>query len=67
MRLDFEVCFLKFLGFYDVMMKTLALIKIYIYNKKKSKNHNKLSFHSVTEPLAYPSNECSRQKMRNFN
>jgi hypothetical protein len=27
MRLAFEVCFLKFLGFYDVMMKTLALIK----------------------------------------
>jgi hypothetical protein len=27
MRLDFEVCFLRFLGFCDVMMKTLALIK----------------------------------------
>jgi hypothetical protein len=33
MRLDFEVCFLKFLGFDDVMMKTLALIK----NKKIKK------------------------------
>jgi hypothetical protein len=43
MRLDFEVCFLKFLGFYDVMMKTLAL-KI-IIKKNQSKNHNKLSFH----------------------
>jgi hypothetical protein len=41
MRLDFEVCFLKFLGFYDVMMKTLALIKK-IYNKKKSKKSKKL-------------------------
>jgi hypothetical protein len=37
MRLDFEVCFLKFLGFYDVMMKTLALIKKYIHNKKNQK------------------------------
>jgi hypothetical protein len=27
MRLDFEICFLRFLGFCDVMMKTLALIK----------------------------------------
>jgi hypothetical protein len=27
MRFDFEVCFLKFLGFRDVMMKTLAIIK----------------------------------------
>jgi hypothetical protein len=27
MKFDFEVCFLKFLGFYDVLMKTLALIK----------------------------------------
>jgi hypothetical protein len=39
MRFDFEVCFLRFLGFYDVMIKTLALIK-----KKKSENHNKVSF-----------------------
>jgi hypothetical protein len=38
MRLAFEVCFLKFLGFYDVMMKTLALIKI----KKNKKNHQKI-------------------------
>ena len=37
MRFDFEVYFLIFLGFCDVMMKTLALIK-------KKKNHNKLSF-----------------------
>jgi hypothetical protein len=47
MRLDFEACFLKFLGFYDVMMKILALIlkKIKkIQKKKKKKNHNKLSF-----------------------
>jgi hypothetical protein len=27
MKFDFEVCFLRFLGFYDVLMKTLALIK----------------------------------------
>jgi hypothetical protein len=27
MRFDFEVCFLRFLGFCDVMMKTSALIK----------------------------------------
>jgi hypothetical protein len=27
MRFDFEVCFLRFLGFCDVMMKTLAIIK----------------------------------------
>jgi hypothetical protein len=40
MRFDFEVCFLRFLGFCDVMMKTLALIN----NKKKSENHNKVSF-----------------------
>jgi hypothetical protein len=39
MRFDFEVCFLRFLGFCDVMMKTLALIE-----KKKSENHNKVSF-----------------------
>jgi hypothetical protein len=25
MRFDFEVCFLRFLGFSDVMMKTLAV------------------------------------------
>jgi hypothetical protein len=31
MRFDFEVCFLSFLGFCDVMMKTLAI------NKKKIK------------------------------
>jgi hypothetical protein len=29
MRFDFEVCFLKFISFCDVMMKTLAV------NKKK--------------------------------
>jgi hypothetical protein len=26
MRFDLEVCFLRFVGFCDVMMKTLALI-----------------------------------------
>jgi hypothetical protein len=36
MRLDFEMCFLRFLGFCDVMMKTLALIKI-----KNKKNQSK--------------------------
>jgi hypothetical protein len=30
MRFDFEVCFLRFLGFCDVIMKTLA-----IFFKKK--------------------------------
>jgi hypothetical protein len=37
MIFDFEVCFLRFLGFCDVIMKTLA-----INNNKK--NHHKLSF-----------------------
>jgi hypothetical protein len=31
MRFDFEVCFLRFLGFCDVMMKTSAI------NKKNQK------------------------------
>jgi hypothetical protein len=38
MIFDFEVCFLRFLGFCDAMMKTLAII---IKKKKKKK---KLSF-----------------------
>jgi hypothetical protein len=42
MRFDFEVCFLRFLGFCDVMMKILAINKKII--KKKSENHNKVSF-----------------------
>jgi hypothetical protein len=41
MRFDFKVCFLRFLGFYDMMMKNLALIIIIIIIKE---NHNKLSF-----------------------
>jgi hypothetical protein len=51
MRFDFEVCFLRFFGFCDVTMKSLALIKIKKIIKKKkkiknqkSKNHNKVSF-----------------------
>jgi hypothetical protein len=50
MRFDFEVCFLRFLGFCDVMMKTLAIIIIIKFKKfKKEKeikkeNHHKLSF-----------------------
>jgi hypothetical protein len=39
MRFDFEMCFLRFLGFYDVMMKTLAFIIIKNIYIKKSKNH----------------------------
>jgi hypothetical protein len=37
MRFDFEVCFLRFLGFCDVMMKILALIL-----KNKNKKRRKL-------------------------
>jgi hypothetical protein len=49
MRFDFEVCFLRFFGFCDVTMKSLALIKKKKKNQKnqknqKSKNHNKVSF-----------------------
>jgi hypothetical protein len=40
MRFDFEVCFLRFLGFCDMMMKTLAVKK----NRKKEENHHELSF-----------------------
>jgi hypothetical protein len=43
MIFGFEVCFLRFLGFCDVMMKTLAIIKIKI-KKKEKENHHKLSF-----------------------
>jgi hypothetical protein len=39
MRFDFEVCFLRFLGFCDVMMKTLAIII-----EEEEENHHKLSF-----------------------
>jgi hypothetical protein len=47
MRFDFEVCFLRFLGFCDVMMKTLAIIIIIKFKKEKEikkENHHKLSF-----------------------
>jgi hypothetical protein len=45
LRFDFEVCVLKFLGFCDVMMKTLALIKIKNQKSKiKNQNHNKVNF-----------------------
>jgi hypothetical protein len=47
MRFDFEVCFLRFLGFCDVIMKTLALIK-----QKEEENHNKLSF-SLSNQTSY--------------
>jgi hypothetical protein len=49
MRFDFEVCFLRFLGLCDVMIKTLAI---------KIKNHNKLYYKSQgtcgTMPVPYP-------------
>jgi hypothetical protein len=41
MRFGFEVCVLRFIGFCDVMMKTLAINN---NNKKKKENHNKVSF-----------------------
>jgi hypothetical protein len=46
MKFDFEVCFLRFLGFCEVMMKTSALIKIKkkIFKKSINQNHNKVSF-----------------------
>jgi hypothetical protein len=42
MKFDFEVCFLIFLGFCDVMVKTLAIKKK--RKKKEKENHHKLSF-----------------------
>jgi hypothetical protein len=42
MRFDFEVCFLRFLGFCDVMMKTLALIKKKKKKKKKKEERKKI-------------------------
>jgi hypothetical protein len=42
MRFDFELCFLRFLGFCDVMMKTLAII--IEEEEEEEENHHKLSF-----------------------
>ena len=41
MGFDFEVCFLRFLDFCDVMMKTLALIKKKKRRKKKREENQK--------------------------
>jgi hypothetical protein len=37
MRFELEVCFLRFFGFCDVMMKTLAIKKIKKEKRKKER------------------------------